>query len=54
MMREQHVDGVIVGGTELFPLVDDFRRLGTVVLDTTDIHATAAVERLLTTDQHEH
>jgi aspartate racemase len=47
MMRAENIDGVIVGGTELFPLVDDFKRLGTTVLDTADIHATAAVERLL-------
>jgi aspartate racemase len=48
MMAANQVDGVIVGGTELFPLVGDFRRLGTAVLDTTAIHANAAVERLLT------
>jgi aspartate racemase len=47
MMLAEKIDGVIVGGTELFPLVDDFRRLGTTVLDTADIHATAAVERLI-------
>ena len=51
MMREQQVDGVIVGGTELFPLVEDFRRLGTTVLDTADIHAAAAVERLIALEQ---
>ena len=47
MMHEESIDGVIIGGTELFPLVGDFRRLGTHVLDTTDIHAEAAVEALL-------
>lgn len=46
MMESDRVDGVIVGGTELFPLVEDFRRLGTAVLDTADIHAQAAVDRL--------
>jgi aspartate racemase len=46
MIAADQVDGVIVGGTELFPLVEDFRRLGTVVLDTADIHAQAAVDRL--------
>ena len=46
MITADHVDGVIVGGTELFPLVEDFRRLGTAVLDTADIHAEAAVDRL--------
>jgi aspartate racemase len=46
MIAVDHVDGVIVGGTELFPLVEDFRRLGTAVLDTADIHAQAAVDRL--------
>lgn len=46
MMHSKHVDGVIVGGTELFPLVEDFRRLGTTVLDTTAIHADAAVDHL--------
>lgn len=47
MLGSVKVDGVIVGGTELFPLVEDFRRLGTTVLDTTEIHAQAAVERLV-------
>jgi aspartate racemase len=47
MVRADRIDGVIVGGTELFPLVDDFRRLGTSVLDTADIHASAAVEQLV-------
>ena len=47
MIADDRVDGVIVGGTELFPLVDDFRRLGTTVLDTADIHAQAAVDRLI-------
>jgi aspartate racemase len=47
MMRDDRVDGVIVGGTELFPLVEDFKRLGATVLDTADIHASAAVDRLL-------
>jgi aspartate racemase len=47
MMQSEGIDGVIVGGTELFPLVDDFRRLGTSVLDTADIHASAAVEQLM-------
>jgi aspartate racemase len=51
MMRAEKVDGVIVGGTELFPLVEDFRQLGTAVLDTTDIHASAAVERLIALEQ---
>jgi aspartate racemase len=46
MIAVDHVDGVIVGGTELFPLVEDFRRLGTAVLDTADIHAEAAVDRV--------
>lgn len=46
MIAMDHVDGVIVGGTELFPLVEDFRRLGIAVLDTTDIHAQAAVDRM--------
>lgn len=46
MIATDGIDGVIVGGTELFPLVEDFRRLGTAVLDTADIHAQAAVDRL--------
>jgi aspartate racemase len=47
-MREQeNIDGVVLGGTELPLLLPDSDGLGIPFLDTTKIHAEAAVEEML-------
>jgi len=46
MRREQQVDGVILGGTELPLLLPGARIAGLPALDTTALHVEAIVERL--------
>lgn len=47
-MREREgIDGLILGGTELPLLLRDEERGGVRLLDTTRIHAKAAVARML-------
>jgi aspartate racemase len=43
---EEHVDGVILGGTELPLLLRDEEIAGLPALDTTGLHVAALVERL--------
>ena len=43
----EHIDGLILGGTELPPLLRKDAGIGIPFLDTTRIHVTAALERIL-------
>ena len=43
----RHVDGLILGGTELSLILREATAAGLPVLDTTQIHVDAALERLL-------
>jgi len=43
----EHSDGLILGGTELPPLLRKDAGIGVPLLDTTRIHVTAALERIL-------
>ncbi len=45
--RRDHVDGLILGGTELSLILREPMAAGLPVLDTTQIHVEAAVERML-------
>jgi aspartate racemase len=47
MKQREGVDGLILGGTELSLIFRDPTAAGVPVLDTTQIHVEAAVERLL-------
>ncbi|HMG06270.1 MAG TPA: amino acid racemase [Chthoniobacterales bacterium] len=47
MKQREGVDGLILGGTELSLIFRDATAAGVPVLDTTQIHVEAAVERLL-------
>jgi aspartate racemase len=47
MQRDSHIDGVILGGTELPPLLRETSWRGIRLLDTGRIHAESAVERML-------
>lgn len=47
LARHHHIDGVVLGGTELALLIDDDTVSGLIVLNTTRIHADAAVDALL-------
>jgi aspartate racemase len=47
MKQRDGVDGLILGGTELSLILREPAAAGLPVLDTTQIHVEAAVERLL-------
>jgi aspartate racemase len=47
MLEQENIDGVVLGGTELPLLLPDSAGLGIPFLDTTKIHAEAAVEEML-------
>jgi aspartate racemase len=47
LRRDEHIDGVILGGTELPLLLHGDRIAGVRVLDTTALHVAAIVQRLL-------
>ncbi|HET9406281.1 MAG TPA: amino acid racemase [Candidatus Sulfotelmatobacter sp.] len=49
MKERDHIEGVILGGTELPLLLRDEREIGISFLDTTRIHVNAALDRILTT-----
>jgi aspartate racemase len=46
LRREERIEGVILGGTELPLLLRDASIAGVPVLDTTGLHVTAIVQRL--------
>ena len=48
MKQRDRIDGLILGGTELSQILRDATAAGLPVLDTTQIHVDAAVDRLLT------
>lgn len=52
LKQHEHIDGVILGGTELPLILTDNGSTGIPFLDTTAIHAAALVEQLLTSQTH--
>jgi aspartate racemase len=47
LKRGQHIEALILGGTELSLILRDPAEAGLPLLDTTRIHAQAIVERML-------
>lgn len=47
LIERSGIDGLILGGTELSLILRDATACGVPILDTTEIHAKAAVQRLL-------